>query len=527
MKCVNVNEIADLKQKALGLFKESRFEEARFIYAEICKADISDAESWFRMGTAHLELNALHHAEACFRRVIELRPNLVIAYYNLGRTLELQEKDDEALVVYQKLLQLAPNVDASISIGTIYQKFGRFTEALELYQKLLQSQPDNFKLILAEAGAHKMLGEYDKAYSLIEPFLEVGRESPAIALLLASISRHLNRREQAIDLLERVLARDDLAGDTRAMIPLHFALGDQLDARGDYDRAFQHYERGNNLSTQPFDVVAHAKNVDDVIRTFNEAFVRQAPRAAVSDKQLVFIVGMPRSGTTLVEQILSSHHQVWGCGELLDISLEANHLPDGQGNYHRFPYGVAFLTHEVCTQIAKRYIERVTKLSGDARFITDKMPQNFGYLGFIAMLFPYAKIIHCMRDPLDTCLSCYIKYFRYAQGMAFTTDMTYLGTYYKQYQRLMQHWKAVLDIEILDLRYEEMVENQEGITRELLSFCGLPWDEKCLKFYDSGPRSAVVTASYDQVRQPMNRKSVQRWKHYDKFLEPLKKALFE
>ena len=202
----------------------------------------------------------------------------------------------------------------------------------------------------------------------------------------------------------------------------------------------------------------------------------------------------------------------------------ASSLTDAQGVKRAYPHGVVFLDEEICIQLARQYLQRVKGLSGGADFVTDKMPQNFLFLGLIALLFPGAKIIHSLRDPLDTCLSCYFQNFRFLHGgMGFSKDLATLGSYYKQYQRLMAHWRATLDIAMLEVQYEDLVADQETITHQILEFCGLQWDEQCLKFYDTG--RAVTTASYNQVRQPMYRKSVQRWKHYEQYLEPLKQAL--
>ena len=520
-------DIHSKKMQALALVKESRLMEARDLYASLCKYDSSDTESWFRLGTTNLQLDDSIHAEACFRRVIELKPNLDIAYYNLGRSLELQERDNEAIDVYRRLLQMKPNIDAYVSIGGIHVKHGRFSEALEIYRQGKQIQPDNFKLTMAEAVLYEKLGDYHEAYTLVQPFLEGGMETPEIALLLASLSRPMNCHEQAINMLERLLSKDDWLGNERILIAMHFALGKLLDAVGKYDRAFQHIRRGNELSARPVDSNEYVENADAIIRTFNKDFVQRSPHAAVRGDRLIFIVGMPRSGTTLVEQILSSHPQVYGGGELRDLSILANNIPHAQDNKHVFPDGVVFLSEDDCTELAKRYMKHVETLSGDAKYFTDKMPQNFQYIGLIAMLFPGAKVIHCVRDPLDTCLSCYFEYFYLQGSLAFTTDLANLGAYYKQYQRIMRHWKTTLDYPILDISYESLVENPERKIRQLLAFCELPWDDQCLKFYGSSPRRAVVTASYDQVRQPIYRKSLHRWKNYEQYLEPLKNALYK
>ena len=511
------------KKQALALVKENRLTEAKSLYADICRLDPRDAEAWFRLGTINLDFNAAAQAESCFRRVVELEPRLAIAYYNLGRSLELQGKDDEAIATYRKLLHSTPMIEAYYNIGEIYAQQGKFEEALEIYRQALRIEPANPRLITAEASIYQKQGEYDRAYARLQPLLAAGCETVEIALVLASLSRHI-KSLQPIAMMERLLARGDLSGNKEAQILLHFTLGKLLDAAGDYDRAFHHYRRGNEMRAYAFDPGAYAEYVDDIIRTFTPDFMQKAPHAKECPEHLIFIVGMPRSGTTLVEQILDSHPQVYGCGELPDMGNIVKSLPDTLRTQERYPRCAVSLTEESCNQFAQRYLERVRELSGNADFITDKMPQNFNFLGLIALLFPGAKVIHCTRDPLDTCLSCYFQDFRNAHlGLGFTADLANLGAYYKQYLRLMEHWTATLDIPMMEVSYESLIADQDNISRRLVEFCGLPWDERCLKFYDSG--RAVTTASYDQVRQPLYRKSVQRWKHYEQYLEPLKKAL--
>jgi len=512
------------KKQALALLKEHRLGEARDLYAEICKIDPLDAESWFRLGTTNIELSAVSQAESCFRRVVELQPRLAIAYYNLGRSLELQARDEEAIAVYRRLLQISPHCEAYYNIGTIYTNQGKFTEALEVFRQAQHIDPENPRLIAGEASIYEKQGDHEAAYARIQPLLEAGVESPDIAMVLAPLCQHLDCREQAIGLLEKLVTRSDLLGNRDVLIPLHFELARLLDSGREYDRAFDHFRQGNGLSRSSFDPGAYAGYVDEIITTFTQEFLRGAPHAQDAADHLIFIVGMPRSGTTLIEQILDSHPQVHGCGELPDVGVLANRLPDSQGAIHKYPRGVVFLNEETCTGLAREYLQRVESLSGGAGFVTDKMPQNFQFLGLIALLFPGAKVIHSLRDPMDTCLSCYFQNFRFQDTiLGFSTDLENLGYYYKQYQRLMAHWRATLANPMLDVNYEELVADQETITRRMLEFCGLPWDDRCLRFYKSG--RAATTASYNQVRQPMYRKSVQRWKHYEQYLEPLKRAL--
>ena len=521
---MNEGNAANAKREhALAFFEENRWVEAGSLLAEICRTDPSDAEAWFKLGIVNFELNAFPQAETCFRRVIELRPDLDSGYYNLGRSLEYQAKHDEALAVYRNLLQFAPHVNVYKNIGLLLMQQGKFEEALDTYRQGQRIEPDNTLLVAAEVDIYEKLGEYDKAYACLLPYLEEGKEKTEIALRLASLSRHLNCRGEAIDLLERLLRRGGWSGN-EIQITLHTALGGLLDAVGDYDRAFEHFREANNLRDCHFDSKAYTAVVDSIIRTFNSDFMQRAPRATVTGQSLIFILGMPRSGTTLVEQILASHPQVFGCGELPDIGQIGNSFEALLGIPQNYPLGVDSLTVENCNLLAEHYRRKVRELSGNSNFVTDKMPQNFAFLGLIALLFPDAKVIHCMRDPLDTCLSCYFQNFHYSRSsMAFTADLDSLGAYYQQYQRLMRHWKATLDIALMDVNYERLVGNQEEVTREMLSFCGLPWDEQCLDFHNSS--RGVYTASSDQVREPVYRRSVQRWKHYEKFIDPLKKAL--
>jgi hypothetical protein len=235
----------------------------------------------------------------------------------------------------------------------------------------------------------------------------------------------------------------------------------------------------------------------------------------------VFIVGMPRSGTTLVEQILASHPAVFGAGELDDIRQISAALPSLLGSANPYPECLAQAGQSSLTKIADRYLVHLRGLSSDARRITDKMPTNFLHLGLIELLFPQARVIHVIRHPLDTCVSCYFEEFTTTNSYAY--DLEQMGIYYKQYERIMRHWKDVLKIRMLDVRYEELVDNQENICRQMIEFCDLEWDDRVLRFYET--KRDVATPSFDQVRQPLYRKSIGRWKNYERHLGPLMRVL--
>ena len=230
----------------------------------------------------------------------------------------------------------------------------------------------------------------------------------------------------------------------------------------------------------------------------------------------VFIVGMPRSGTTLVEQILCSHPRIFGAGELPDIPRMAEYLPMLLNTQEKYPACVTRIDNQTVQTMARRYLDHVSQMAGGAVRVIDKLPGNHQHLGFICTMYPRARIIHCCRDPLDTCVSCYCQQFEH---LPFTTSLEDIALTYRLYAQLMAHWRDVLPAQLFQVRYEELVENQEAVSRALLAFCGMEWDDRCLVFHET--QRAIQTASGVQVRQPMYRSSIGRWKRYEKYLRPL------
>ncbi len=365
------------------------------------------------------------------------------------------------------------------------------------------------------------LGDFDQAFASLQPLLDGEHITADAALAYASICRHIGQCDDAIVMMERALSQETEAPGGYYSLMLHFELGRLLDAVGDYDRAFDYYRKGNALKGMIFLPEEYARHVDDVIATYSREFLAQAPRIDDTAARPLFIVGMPRSGTSLVEQILTSHQQIAGGGELKTMNDIVIGMPSQLGTALPYPQCLSMLTVAGCESMRRRYLDQLAAISPDATYVTDKMPANFKFLGLIALLFPGARIIHCVRDPLDTCLSCYFQHF--SAGHDYTYDLGNLGSYYRQYQRLMAHWRTVLRLPMLEVRYEDLVGDQERVSRDLIAFCDLPWDERCLRFYETG--RTVQTRSYDQVRQPLYQRSVGRWRHYDRFLAPLKRQL--
>jgi len=302
---------------------------------------------------------------------------------------------------------------------------------------------------------------------------------------------------------------------------LNFALAKAFNDCGHWDRAFDHYHRGNRLADVAFDPAASLAYVKAMIDTFTPEMLAARSSFGRESSRPVFIVGMPRSGTTLVEQIVASHPQVTGAGELDDLRVLGFEVPSLSKSPQPYPRCMADIDRQLATGLADRYLARLHAIDPNARRVTDKMPQNFLYLGLIGMLLPEARVIHCRRHPLDVCLSCY--FVNFTQRLSFAYDLNSLGVYYRHYEMLMDHWRRVRPAAMLEVDYEGLVADQEGVSRRLIEFCGLDWHPACLSFHKN--RRPVETASSWQVRRPIYSGSVQRWKHYEKYLDPLKEAL--
>ncbi len=323
-------------------------------------------------------------------------------------------------------------------------------------------------------------------------------------------------------ILGQIAARLKTVGLSReSRVFLHFASGKLWDDLGEPKRAFHHFAAGNKAKGKIFKREAASRGMEAMKQTFTRELFARRSNVGLADERFVFIVGMPRSGTSLIEQILASHSQVRGGGELPDIPAISRRLRHYHPAERDYPENLADMPGEVVDGLARAYAARMDGIAGPAARLVDKLPLNFWHLGLIALLLPRARIIHARRDPRDSCLSCFFQNFQTAQAYAF--DLADLGFFHGIYRQLMAHWAEVLPLPLLEVSYETLVGEPEATSREIVAFCGLEWEARCLDFHKT--RREVTTASRWQVRQPLYKSSIGRWKPYEPFIGPLLEAL--
>jgi len=394
----------------------------------------------------------------------------------------------------------------------------RFKDSYRALDRGLRRYPGSEMLTGSRAEILATEGRHADALATIEPVLSsLGDRTPhpAVAVALSYVARRAGRVDEALGLLFRVA--DDESGDPRARTVCLFRAALLLDLDGRYEEAWATAERANARVSRAFDPGRFAGDVDRLIEDWPPERAESMLAPSTTSERPVFIVGMPRSGTSLTEQILSAHPAIYAGGETPIIpDLLGEITADASTGVRGFVFDQTRID-----RLAGTLADRYHRLARRARRITDKLPDNVMQLGLIAMLLPGARVIHCVRDPQDTCLSCYFNLFR--GHIQYAYDLTHLGTYARHSARLMDHWKRVLPLRFFDLRYEELVADQERVTRDLLDFLGLDWHDECLRFFESD--RVALTASIDQVRRPIYGASVGRHKHYEPHLAPLERAL--
>ncbi len=509
------------------------------------------------LGNVFRRLGQLDKAKACYIEALRLAPNLPMIPNNLGHVVQDEGKLPEAKRWFEQALQLSPNsaalplrsgeraaragrfchcgetsadrsaaapdgLEARLGLAKLYYEQGRVEEAIAEYRGILQAQPNQ---PVANCLLGELLVELNQMDEALACFRASLRGNPRFAPPLAQLGNYLRDKLPTDEQRAfRRLAADPQLAD-RDRVSLLFGLAQVCDGEGRYDEAAQQMTEANALdlalrrqSGQSYKAAAHVGFVDQLLTTFTPAFFERMRGFGLDSERPVFIFGLPRSGTTLLEQVLASHSQVFGAGELR-VSREdfvaLGGSEDAAGEARTFA-ALQTLDADGVHGLAQHHLERLGTLHASAAHVTDKMPDNYLYLGLLAALFPKAQFLHCRRDMRDVAVSCWITQFR---DIPWANDAEDMASRFAQYQRLMEHWQSVLPVPVLDVDYEDMVEDLETVARRVVTFCGLEWQPACLEYHRT--HRPIRTASVGQVRQPIYRRSLARWRHYEKALHPL------
>ncbi|MGI9381595.1 MAG: sulfotransferase [Methyloligellaceae bacterium] len=477
--------------EALRLERRGDFGAAYSAYKKAATLAPGNFEHWQRLGHCLTQITEAAGAIVAFKRAIALRPDHASLYLGLAQAYYQQGDHRAALAAVDKALALRPDLDlAHLEAGGHYQALGDVERARRSFRRALALNPG-----LVEARYH-----------------------------LATMGKTAADARADLDELNEIIFSKKMPADQRE--GGYFTEAKLRERLGDHDGAFESYANGNALVRQrcDFDRAGFVELVDGLIEAFRPDVFETLRHVGSETRTPVFIVGMPRSGSTLVEQIIASHPASWARGEYTKMSRIAGLLVGTRSGVLQYPRDIAAIEARSLELMRDGYLFHL--LQGrppETLRVTDKFLFNFLHLGLIAIFFPKAAVIHCRRDPIDTCLSCYFQKFTHAEAMAFSNDLHDLGLYYRHYERLMDHWRAVLPAPILDVRYEDLVGAQEEKSREIIEFVGLDWDDACLRFHKG--KRGVATASAWQVRRPIYTSSVARWHRYEKHLAPLRQAL--
>jgi tetratricopeptide (TPR) repeat protein len=540
-----------------ALQKLERHGEAARHFQKAVSINPNYPEAHNNLGNALQALDRADDAIQHYRQALALRPNYAEVFSNLASALAVQNRHEEAIENCEQALTLVPeNAEAHMNLANSLGAMERPQDALAHYQKAAEIDPANAEAYARTAFMLFHLGRIGEAITQCEKALAIDHEHVDALRNLGVALRAFGRVDEAIGWFEKAIAAaprnaaglyyvlasskrmsvsdphfaamQQLAGKTASLnvdnqIGLHFALGKTFADVGDHQRSFQHLLKGNTLKRQEFVEYDETKLLTRFARieaTFSAKLLSDKKSLGNPSSVPVFIIGMPRSGTSLVEQILASHPDVFGAGERYEFGDLAQAIAGAEGA--EFPEAVAGMSSEQLYALGTSYLDAIQPLAPQAKRITDKMPGNFFHAGLIHLALPNARIIHTRRDPRDTAMSCFSILF--AMGHPHTYDLAELGRYIRAYETLMAHWRRVLpEGAMIEVQYETLVGNLETEAKRIVDYCGLEWDDACLSFHAS--KRPVRTASVIQVRQPIYNSSIGRWQPYAKDLQPFLRAL--
>ncbi len=503
-----------------------KLEEAEQAYREILRNNPKNVDALRLLGSLAMQAGRVHEAENLFRRTIAYAPDYVEAHLALGRCMKEQHRLHDAIQSFETAITLEPdNVQANFLLASVLAPAARSYDAIAAYRKVISIKPQHAGAWLGLGHSLKTVGQQAEA---IAAYRECIRLKPANGETYWSMAnlKTYKLTDEDISIMQSQVARKDPDDglDTQSRVNFLFALAKAYEDRHEYEQAWACYAEGNSTQRmeENYDPTLTEVIDDQLIEVFNAEFLQQHTGQGHPSPEPIFIVGLPRSGSTLLEQILASHSMVEGTAELPYIGSVSTSLNRNRVDGVNYPHAVRELGAEHFHRLGQDYLDlaSIHRTEGRPRFI-DKMPNNFPAIGLIHLILPNARIIDARRYPMDSCLSCYRQLF--ARGQSFTYDQTDIGEYFLQYQRMMDYWHEVLPGRCLTVQYEDLVLDFENQVRRLLEYCELPWEDNCVRFYDTD--RPVRTASSEQVRQPVYTRSINFWRNYSGHLGELQAVL--
>jgi tetratricopeptide (TPR) repeat protein len=448
-------------------------------------------------------------------RVLEIDPTFSLAWDNLAKLFRVQNKLSKSIPAFENLIKLDPyNFEALVSLGTIYIKLSKYHQGINLYEKSLTIKPENPRVYLSLGHALKTIGQREKSEIAYHNAIKFYPFSGEAYWSLANLKTYKFSKKEISNM--KLAINKNIHPNEQ--IQMHFALAKALESNNQFEDSFNHYKEGNWLQRKQikYNSEEYKLSIDDLITFFKSNKDIFKSRANIKNDDPIFILGLPRSGSTLIEQILSSHSLIDGTQELpniMAISRDIKLIDPNNG----YPNNLMDIDTSSFNDFGQKYIDETRWARSSKPFFIDKMPNNFVHIGLIKLILPNAKIIDARRNPMDACFSCFKQYF--AKGQHFTYDLDDIARYYKDYLRLMDFWNELFPREIFTINYEDIINNPNKKIRELLNFCNVEFESSCLDFHKS--KRPVKTASSEQVRQPMYKTGLDYWKNYRNNLDIL------
>lgn len=430
---------------------------------------------------------------------------------------------DEAESIFRRLIALRPgNPEDHFNLGRVLTRRDQVEEAMQEFDKAWRLRPENLRPIEGKAQVLVLANRKDEARRLLEEHIQAGRDTPGFALILATIQEQAGENEAAIATAEKHAGSSNADAPTNRQ--LFLLLGRTLEKLERFDDAFRAFQRGNAYGATPYDHAGMHDRIDRTIRIFSRKNVKSLPKSSIDSELPVFVTSMPRSGSTLVERIIGAHSKAIGVGEIIVMHRIAMGSPETLRTMRPYPDCIETATRKGLDALGRLYLDEAEKLADGHERIVDKTLETWQHVGLVQLALPNARVINVRRHPMDTCLSCYIAALN-PTVHTFASSLESLAQHYREYDRLCKHWAKAATIDYMEIRYEDLVDDQERWSRDIIEFCGLDWEDQCLQFHKQSSPGLVKTLSYDQVRRPIYKSALDRWKRYEKHLEPLRRLI--